>query len=667
MTAITTDRITSTKSGEKVYLFQFGPLSYDGNRTSFDWSGHSYNSIQQAFEAAVRESEDSEESIDILKDIIMARLRQDAYFRKHLLLTTGATVGYCAGKYKEKIGTGLRVERREVLTKASWPGQNQYGQALQQVRDELYEPENEQLLNHNNRGVSEFELLDGRQAMAFMGGIFSNFFKTKIWYKKESYAFPELAYQASKALHFGDTAAAAAIASCPTPLDAARLGSTVVGFDQAAWDLVKYKVMLGITRAKAYAYEDFYNCLMATGSKVILEASASDTEFGVGMPLYHPTINDPTTWKGKNLMGICLMELRASFRRNPLAKWNMLGSGRDGDEDEPAKKKKCPMAEGDECLRSEHIIKISKGNYFFFISGNHLRCNGYWPQKLEWRGKRYDSIKQAMESYEEGEIAAERCLDNMDRYDVMLEIVEAMALCNPAFKTHIIETALCSKIVSCLDPDGGKDEDFWTCGLKQNSPIVHDPELWPGSNAYGEAVTEVRQKLLWMPDLRPPQPFCMEEMSGDVMAVVDKCHQALVHCIPVDLRMGMGFAKQVKDKYGADYMNTISNQQTTQWLLPEGPLGHTLVYKPKDDFYVFSLQTKLRYFNKPTYTAIRKGLQDVLVICRRFNISDIGMPMIGCGLDSRLWHVVECIIKGVFKNSQIKISVYKNPNTNIWE
>ena len=660
---MTTNRITSTKSGERVYLFQFGPLSYDGTRTSFDWSGHSYNSIHQAF----RDSESNEETMDKLKGIIMARLRQDAYFRKHLLLTTGTTIGYCAGKYKENIGTGLRLNRRVQLGDTSWPGQNQYGQALQQVRDGLYEPENEQLLNDHNRGVSEFELLDGRQAIAFMKGIFSNSFYAKIWYKGKEYAFPELAYQVIKALHFGDTTTADAIASCPTPLDATRLGSTVVGFDQDAWDLVKYKVMLGITRAKAYANEDFYNCLMATGSKVLLEASASDTEFGVGMPLYHPTINDPTTWKGKNLMGICLMELRTSFQRKPLARWNMLGSGRDGDEDEPAKKKKKrPMTEGVEWLRSEHIIEIAKGNYFFFISGNHLSCNGYWPQKLEWRSKRYDSIKQAMESYEEGEIAAGRCLDNMDRYDVMLEIVEAMALCNPAFKTHIIETVLCSKIVSCLDPDGGKDEDFWTCGLKHNSPIVHDPELWPGSNAYGEAVTEVRKKLLWMPDLRPPQPFCMEENSGDIMTAIDMRHQALVHCIPADLRMGMGFAKQVKNKYGADYMNTISNQQTTQWQLPEGPLGHTLVYKPKDDFYVFSLQTKLRYFHKPTYTVIRKGLQDVLAICRRFNISDIAMPRIECYRDSRLWHVAECIIRDVFKNSQIKISVYKNANVNIW-
>jgi len=50
--------------------------------------------------------------------------------------------------------------------------------------------------------------------------------------------------------------------------------------------------------------------LKNTNDRILVEASPVDPIWGIGMAKDHPQINDPSAWKGHNLLGFALMEVR---------------------------------------------------------------------------------------------------------------------------------------------------------------------------------------------------------------------------------------------------------------------------------------------------------------------------------------------------------------------
>lgn len=49
---------------------------------------------------------------------------------------------------------------------------------------------------------------------------------------------------------------------------------------------------------------------MATGSRILVEASPVDKIWGIGMKDSQPDVQNPALWKGQNLLGFALMEVR---------------------------------------------------------------------------------------------------------------------------------------------------------------------------------------------------------------------------------------------------------------------------------------------------------------------------------------------------------------------
>jgi conserved hypothetical protein, ribA/ribD-fused len=120
---------------------------------------------------------------------------------------------------------------------------------------------------------------------------------------------------AGKARLFGDEAALAAIMAAPSPGAAKALGRQVRGFDEARWAEARYDIVVRGNLAKFSQHDDLRDFLLRTGRRVLVEASPYDRIWGVGLGRDHPNVGTPSRWRGRNLLGFALMEVRERLTR----------------------------------------------------------------------------------------------------------------------------------------------------------------------------------------------------------------------------------------------------------------------------------------------------------------------------------------------------------------
>lgn len=115
---------------------------------------------------------------------------------------------------------------------------------------------------------------------------------------------------AQKALHFGDTEAYQQIMASYSPMEQKKLGRKVAGFDEESWNTVRYDVVVKGNIAKFSQNPPLRQYLLSTGDKILVEASPRDTVWGIGMSKEDKDAICPARWKGQNLLGLALMEVR---------------------------------------------------------------------------------------------------------------------------------------------------------------------------------------------------------------------------------------------------------------------------------------------------------------------------------------------------------------------
>lgn len=116
---------------------------------------------------------------------------------------------------------------------------------------------------------------------------------------------------AAKARLFGDDAAAERIVAARHPGEAKAEGRKVRGFDEAVWEAHRYDLVVRGNAAKFGQHEDLGAYLRGTGDRVLVEASPVDRVWGIGMAATDDHVEDPETWRGLNLLGFALMDVRA--------------------------------------------------------------------------------------------------------------------------------------------------------------------------------------------------------------------------------------------------------------------------------------------------------------------------------------------------------------------
>ena len=121
---------------------------------------------------------------------------------------------------------------------------------------------------------------------------------------------------AEKARLFLDEENHQKILDCKHPNEAKKLGRAVKNFDSEIWDSKKYVIVYKANLAKFSQHEPLKEFLLNTKNRVIVEASPVDNIWGIGMAKDHKHVENPNKWKGYNLLGYVLMEVRDYLNNN---------------------------------------------------------------------------------------------------------------------------------------------------------------------------------------------------------------------------------------------------------------------------------------------------------------------------------------------------------------
>ena len=113
---------------------------------------------------------------------------------------------------------------------------------------------------------------------------------------------------------FKDENMARNILTTSNPMTQKIYGRSVKDFDVKIWDNVRYSIMMvGLfakfsqnRKLKNYIVQQYHNCK----SVRFVEASPRDTLWGIGLNMNHPDIYTPSKWRGENLLGRCLNDVR---------------------------------------------------------------------------------------------------------------------------------------------------------------------------------------------------------------------------------------------------------------------------------------------------------------------------------------------------------------------
>lgn len=121
----------------------------------------------------------------------------------------------------------------------------------------------------------------------------------------------------------------------------------------------------------------------------------------------------------------------------------------------------------------------------------------------------------------------------------------------------------------------------------------------------------------------------------------------LAHCVSVDCAMGAGIAREFRRRY-PQMPKAVAQMQPK--------IGDAIAYQT-DDWLIFNLFTKQRYWHKPNYNTFTKSIQSLKEELVKRNIKKLAIPKLGAGLDRLSWDKNRGIIQQKFKDTDIEILV----------
>ena len=121
---------------------------------------------------------------------------------------------------------------------------------------------------------------------------------------------------AQKALLFNDAEVYDEIMAADNPRDYKKLGRKIRNFDGKVWDTKKYEIVVEGNKAKFSQNDELKEFLLSTGDAILVEASPYDRIWGIGLYPAQAAKGTVDQWRGLNLLGCALMEVRDWLRES---------------------------------------------------------------------------------------------------------------------------------------------------------------------------------------------------------------------------------------------------------------------------------------------------------------------------------------------------------------
>ncbi|MEK3956108.1 MULTISPECIES: NADAR family protein [unclassified Psychrobacillus] len=144
--------------------------------------------------------------------------------------------------------------------------------------------------------------------------VFSNFYPVRFTHDGHTFISSEQAVMYRKAKFFGAEEIAKRILQAKTPERAKELGrSEEIPFEQSAWEQNREAIYESVLLDK-FRTGSIREQLLRTGQKTLVEASPYDKIWGIKLAITHPDIENPSKWRGQNLLGKVLERVREQLR-----------------------------------------------------------------------------------------------------------------------------------------------------------------------------------------------------------------------------------------------------------------------------------------------------------------------------------------------------------------
>lgn len=153
----------------------------------------------------------------------------------------------------------------------------------------------------------------------FYGSFMSNWYSAPFTIDYVEYDTVEQYFMTKKAIIFKDWDTWAKMMATDDPAEVKRLGRQVKGYDDEKWNEVRYAIMVEGVYNKFKQNRHLENALLGTTHKInnntsifknLVEASPTDVIWGVGLSQNDDRILDKKNWRGQNLLGLALEDVR---------------------------------------------------------------------------------------------------------------------------------------------------------------------------------------------------------------------------------------------------------------------------------------------------------------------------------------------------------------------
>ncbi|KAK6742017.1 hypothetical protein RB195_009719 [Necator americanus] len=148
--------------------------------------------------------------------------------------------------------------------------------------------------------------------------VFSNHYPCRrLFIHGQRFSSTEQFYMWTKARFCKDFSAANAILYLNDPKMIKQVGSQLENFDQHRWRKFSWRVMMKAVMAKFKQDRNMRFQLFRTAGSMLTEANPHDNYWGIGLAIDDPNVANPSRWKGCNVMGEILMQIRDVLLENP--------------------------------------------------------------------------------------------------------------------------------------------------------------------------------------------------------------------------------------------------------------------------------------------------------------------------------------------------------------